>query len=100
MNKTIAIIGGTQYQTFQKIGKKNGCDVLFHDGKAVSPIKKELRNMIRKADCVVILLGACSHSSMGVAKEMANKFGKQICYQEGRGATGAIQTALQHLSAA
>lgn len=56
MKKTIAIFGGSQEATYKKVGAKFGCDVLFHTGKSRNGgNKKEFRNIIKKADCVVVL---------------------------------------------
>ncbi|MBU7595861.1 DUF2325 domain-containing protein (plasmid) [Metabacillus halosaccharovorans] len=98
MKKTIAIFGGSQELTYRKIGEKNGVNVIFHSGKSRNGgNKKEFRTVIKKADCVVVLLGAVGHVSMDVVKDVAKKLGKTVIYHDGRGATGAIKSCLEFL---
>ncbi|MBF0706630.1 DUF2325 domain-containing protein (plasmid) [Alkalihalobacillus hwajinpoensis] len=99
MNKTIAIFGGSQEKTYQKIGAKHGCKVLFHQGKTRNGgNKKEFRNIIKKADIVVCLVGALGHVSMDVVKEISKKNNKTIVYHNGFGASGAIQSCITIMS--
>lgn len=96
MGKTIAIIGGTQEQTFKKVGKKAGCQVLFHNG--LSGSKKEFGPLINKADGVVILLGACGHRTMDIVKGLCKENNVKLAFQQGFGASGAISKGLTMLS--
>ncbi|QDX90909.1 DUF2325 domain-containing protein (plasmid) [Brevibacillus laterosporus] len=75
------------------MGLKNGFKILFHDGKLRKKNgMQEIKNMIKKADCVVILSGACGHRSMWAAKEFSKEFNKTILYTDnGFGITGAIE---------
>lgn len=99
MNKTIAIFGGSQEQTFKKLGSKFGCQVLFHNGKKRNGgNKKEFRNLIKKSDCVVVLEGACGHVSMDVVKVLCKSMNKELVFHKGFGATGAIQKCLDKLN--
>lgn len=92
---TIAIIGGSQEGTFKKIGKKLECEILFHTGKTRNGgTKKDFRPLVKKSDCVVILLGACGHVTMDVVKDLCKDNGKKIIFQEGFGASGAIKAGL------
>lgn len=92
--KTVAIFGGSQEDTFKKIGKQYGLNVLFHNGKVRNGKQtKEFRTIIKKSDCVVVLLDACGHVAMDIVKEYAKKMNKKIIFQKGFGATGAIKTA-------
>ncbi|MCM3619805.1 DUF2325 domain-containing protein [Sutcliffiella horikoshii] len=101
MKKKIAIFGGSQESTYKQVGKKMGCEVLFHSGKTRNGgNKKEFRSIIKKADVVVVLLGACGHVSMDIVKELCKKSGKPIEYVNGFGASGAIQKGLGIISAA
>ncbi|MFP7442525.1 MULTISPECIES: DUF2325 domain-containing protein [Bacillus] len=96
---TIAIIGGSQENTFKRIGSKYGCEILFHCGKTRNgATKKDFRPIIKKADCVVINLGACGHVTMDVVKELCKTSGTIITFQEGFGASGAIKAGLNALS--
>ena len=98
MKRKIAIFGGSQEVTFKKIAKKNGCDVVFHNGKSRNGgNKKEFRNVIKKADCVVVLYDALGHISMDIVKELSKKMDKPIDFIPGRGATGAVNAGLQLL---
>ena len=95
----IAIIGGSQEQTFKKVGKKMGCDIMFHPGKTRNgATKKEFRPFIKKADCVVVLLGACGHVTMDVVKELCKEHGVTLTFQQGFGASGAIQSGLNAIN--
>lgn len=104
MKKTVAIFGGSQEQTYVKVGKKYGYNVLFHNGKTRNGAnKKEFRNIIKKADCVVVLLGACGHVSMDHIKDLCKKMNKTILFQNGFGASGAFkmcEEVLQNQTAA
>jgi hypothetical protein len=95
--KTIAILGGSQQQTFQKIGKKHGFKkIICHSGKETPSIKKDIRHMAKKADCLVVLLGACSHEAMHLAKQFCKQQETDIYFSKGFGATGAFQTITEH----
>jgi len=99
MKTTIAIIGGSQKQTFERIGKKYGCEVIFHNGKVRNGgVKKNFESIIRKADCVVVLLGAISHTTMNTVKKLCKKEGKIVVFQNGFGASLAIQSVLNALA--
>lgn len=98
IKKTVAIIGGSQEQTYKKIGKKLGCDVLFHNGKTRNGgTKKEFRPLVQKADCVVILLGACGHITMEIVKDLCKENAVQLIFQQGRGASGALTMGMSAL---
>lgn len=100
MNKPIiAIIGGSQERTFKQIGAKMGCQVLFHGGKVRNGgTKKDFRPIIKKADCVVVNLGAIGHVTMDVVKEICKESNKKIVFQEGFGASGAVHAGLNALT--
>lgn len=92
MKKTVAIFGGSQEKTYINVGKKYGYNVLFHNGKARNGgNKREFRNIIKKADCIVVLLGACGHVSMEHVKDLSKKLNKKVIYQNGFGASGAFK---------
>lgn len=97
MAKTIAIFGGSQEQSFKKLGKKAGFEVLFHGGKTRNGgNKKSFKTLIEKSDCIVVLYGACGHVSMDMIKEISKKEGKNVIYQKGFGASGAIQACTEY----
>ncbi|MEK3992707.1 DUF2325 domain-containing protein [Robertmurraya sp. FSL R5-0851] len=99
MKKTVAVFGGSQETTYKQIGKKHGVEVLFHCGKSRNGgNKKEFRNLVKKADCVVILLGALGHVSMDIVKEVCKELGVQMITHDGRGASGAIQKCVSFLN--
>ncbi|WP_126429953.1 DUF2325 domain-containing protein [Brevibacillus marinus] len=93
--KTVAIIGGSQKCTFEKIGRELGFKVLFHDAKVDRKKNgmQELRRIIKYADCVIVLQGACCHRSMWAAKDFAKELSKPIAFQKGFGASGALELA-------
>ncbi|MFC0273597.1 DUF2325 domain-containing protein [Metabacillus herbersteinensis] len=99
MKNTVAIFGGSQEATYKKIGEKHGLSIIFHIGKTRNGgNKKEFRNLIKKADCVVVMLGACGHVSMDIVKEVSKKLGKEIIFHEGFGASGALKECAERLS--
>lgn len=101
MKKTIAVFGGSQELTFKKLGQKQGLNVLFHCGKTRNGgNKKEFKTLIKKADCVVVLLGAIGHVSMDVVKEVCKQQGVEVLFHNGFGASGAIQMCVEHLNCA
>lgn len=98
MKKTIAIFGGSQEATYKKIGNKYGVNVLFHCGKSRNGgNKKEFSKLVKKADCVVVLLGAVGHVSMDIVKELCKEMGKEVVFHNGFGASGAIQLGLDQM---
>ena len=97
--ETIFIIGGSQEQTFKKIGKKKGVNVIHHNGKIRNgATTKGFRPFIKKSDCVVVLLGACGHRAMETIRELAKEEGKAVCFQEGFGASQAIEKGKELLA--
>ena len=97
--KTVAIIGGSQEQTFKKLGKKMGCNVLFHNGITRNGgTKKEFRPLVKKADCVVVLLGACSHVTMDIVKSLCKENGITLAFHQGFGVSGALTAGLDLIS--
>lgn len=99
--KTIAIIGGSNKQTYQKVGKKLGCNVLFHNGiTSGGSARKTFRPIIKKADCVVVLLGACGHISMDIVKELCKEHNRKFTFHRGFGASGPLSLGLDLLKKA
>jgi hypothetical protein len=92
--KTIAIIGGSQKQTFQRLATKQGCRVLFHDGKSKRKKEEVFVPIVRQADCVLIMMGALNHPTMWTVRKIAEKLGKPIAYHQGYGGTGALKKGL------
>ncbi|MEK3723256.1 MULTISPECIES: DUF2325 domain-containing protein [Paenibacillus] len=94
--KIVAIIGGSQTDTFKKIGEKRGVIVEHHNGKTGGgSVESYFLRIINKADVIIILKGAIKHTSMWAVRELAEKKGKKIDYHDGFGATGALEKALQ-----
>ncbi|WP_426446257.1 DUF2325 domain-containing protein [Paenibacillus sp. S-38] len=94
--KTVAIIGGSQTDTFKKLGEKRGLLVEHHDGKTGGgSIDVYFQRIINKADVIIVLRGAIKHTSMWAVRELAEKKGKKIDYHDGFGASGALEKALQ-----
>lgn len=101
MRKTVAIFGGSQEATYKRIGQKNNVNIIFHSGKTRNGgNKKEFKTLVKKADCVVVLLGAVGHVSMDIVKEVCKDLGKDVLYHNGFGASGAIQRCVEHLNTA
>lgn len=99
--KTVAIIGGSQERSFQQLGEKMGCNVLFHNGKTrKGKTKREFQSIVQNSDCVVILLGACSHDTMNAVKDLCKKMKVNLEFQQGRGGSQAIQKGLGSLQKA
>lgn len=96
--KTIGIIGGSQEQTYKKIGKKYGFKVVHHNGKVRNGADARVfRPIIKNCDVIVVCLDACGHVTMDCVKDLAKKMEKKIDYIKGFGATGAIQKAITML---
>jgi hypothetical protein len=94
--KTVAIIGGSQTDTFKKMGEKRGIIVEHHNGKTGGgSVDSYFQRIINKADVIIILKGAIKHSSMWSVRELAEKKGKKIDYHNGFGASGALEKAIQ-----
>ncbi len=98
---TITIIGGSQEETFKKLGAKKGCTIQFHNGKDRKGRKGTGANtflpLIKKSDCVVILGGACSHLTMYTVKELCKDLNIKVIYQKGFGASGAIDKGIAEI---
>lgn len=96
---TLTIIGGSQEQTYKKVGAKSDCQILFHNGKSRNGgVKKDFRPLIKKADCVVLLLGAVGHVTMDVVKELCKETNTKVVFHQGFGASGAINSGLQAIA--
>lgn len=96
---TLAIIGGSQEQTYQKVGSKSNCQILFHCGKARNGgVKNDFRPLVKKADCVVVLLGAVGHVTMDLVKELCKETNTKVVYHKGFGASGAVNSGLQAIA--
>ncbi|MBB3113911.1 hypothetical protein FHS18_006026 [Paenibacillus phyllosphaerae] len=94
--KVVAIIGGSQTNTFNKLGERHGFIVEHHDGKTGGgSVESYFTRIINRADVVIILRGAIKHTSMWAVRELAEKKGKKIDYHDGFGATGAFEKALR-----
>lgn len=102
MKKTLFIVGGSQEQTFKKVGKSNGCEVIFHPGKVRNGgVKSAFQKSVKKADCVVVLTEACGHTTMYAIKELCKALGTKVVFHtEGFGATGAVNAGLKRMAAA
>lgn len=90
---TIAIIGGSEAESIQKIAKKQGIEILFHNGK-MSQCTDKYQSMIRKADVVTLMVDALNHNSMKEARRLAKLQNKPMVFPKGRGLSTAIYMAL------
>jgi len=89
--KKICIIGGSQKETYERIGMKKGYKVVHHNGKTGGGnIIKQILPMIRKADVVILMKGALNHHAMWKARELAEKRNIPIYFHQGFGASGAF----------
>lgn len=93
--KTLAIIGGTQEETLKKLGKKGGFRILYDN--AYRPKRKKYEKIISSSDCVVVMVGACSHRAMWMAKEISGMTDTPIRFVKGRGVTGAILKGMEEI---
>lgn len=99
--KNICIIGGSQKETFEKIGKKRGFKVLHHDGKTGGgKVEKQIISLVRKSDYLVIMMGAIKHQTMWVVRDLAESLGVPIIFHDGFGASGAFEKLESVLGAA
>lgn len=99
---TIFIVGGSQEQTFKKIGKKQNCNILFHPGKVRNGgVKSAFRKSVKDSDCVVVLVEALGHGTMYQIKDLCKELGKKVVFHtEGFGATGAVTAGVKMIAAA
>lgn len=98
MKMTIGIVGGSQEKTYQLVGSKYGCKILFHNGKTRNGgVKSDYKKIVRQSDCVVMLYGALGHGSMDVVKELCKEMKKPMIFQKNFGATGAIKKGIEIL---
>lgn len=89
----VAIVGGYNQGTYEKLLKKMGnVEFQFHNGKPRHNNKRALENMIKDADCVIIVQSACSHMSMWDAKDAAKKCNKTVYYAKGIGLSSVLNT--------
>lgn len=100
--QTIFIVGGSQEQTFIKIGKKQNCNILFHPGKVRNGgVKSAFRKFVKNSDCVVVLVEALGHETMYQIKDLCKEYGKKVVFHtDGFGATGAVTAGVNMMSAA
>ncbi|MFT9486030.1 MAG: DUF2325 domain-containing protein [Tepidibacillus sp.] len=97
--KRLAVIGGNQKNTLQKMANKKGLELIHHDGKVLGKgFTKTFETIVRKADAVVIMKGACNHNTMWLVKDLAKKYDKPIGYSEGIGASAALEAGNQLLT--
>jgi hypothetical protein len=95
MKKTIFIVGGFNKTGYEEIGKKKGnYNVLFHNGIIKRQSTMVFKKLVKQADCVVLLQAACSHKTMWEVKRISKKYEVPITYPRGRGASGAINSAI------
>lgn len=87
----VAIVGGYNQDTYEKLLKKIGpVDINFFDGIPKKNNKRILEILIKDVDYVIIVQGACSHTSMWNAKEAAKKLNKAVYYARGLGLSAII----------
>ncbi|WP_066412757.1 DUF2325 domain-containing protein [Sutcliffiella cohnii] len=97
--QTVLIFGGSQQDTYVKVGEKMNCNVIFHGGKSRNGgVKKTFKSLVEKADCVVVMGGAIGHVSMDVVKKLCKEMNKPVVYQKGFGASLGIQRGLNAIS--
>ncbi|MDP4087244.1 MAG: DUF2325 domain-containing protein [Bacillota bacterium] len=90
---TIAIIGGSEVNSLQKVAQKRGIEILFHDGK-MSQRTDKYEGMVRKADVVTLIVDALNHNSMKTARDLAKKHNKPLVFSRGRGLSMALYLSL------
>jgi ABC-type ATPase with predicted acetyltransferase domain len=90
----IAVIGGKSEELFRKTAEKFGHQVLHCLSFGKQSPKKKLSSIIKKADVVLIIGSACSHSDMYAAKSLSKKFNKKFKVLRSQGASLVIQTAI------
>ncbi|GEN36607.1 DUF2325 domain-containing protein [Aneurinibacillus danicus] len=92
--KTVLVIGGHTKQAFERKAKERGIRILFHSAhNKRKDGKKMFEPLVRKSDCVIIMLNACSHHSMWDVKSLSKEHSKPVIYQKGLGATQALERA-------
>lgn len=97
--QTVLVIGGFNKKGYQEMGKKLGeFKILFHDGIIKRQSISVFENLVKKADCVVLLQAACSHKIMWEVKKLSKQYSVPISYPRSRGITSAIQSAMRMLN--
>ncbi|HHY27913.1 MAG TPA: DUF2325 domain-containing protein, partial [Desulfitobacterium dehalogenans] len=74
----------------KSIGKLKNIELRFHDGVPRRNNKKLLENIIKGADCVIIVQMVCSHLSMWDAKDVARKCNKKVYYSQAKGLASVL----------
>jgi hypothetical protein len=93
----IAIIGGHNQDTYGKLFKRMGqVEIHFHDGIPKKNNKRSMETLIRDVDYIIIVQGACSHTSMWDAKEAAKKCNKEVLYTKGIGISSMVNRIRAH----
>lgn len=88
----VAIVGGHNQDTYGKIFKKVGqVEIHFHDGIPKKNNKRNLEHLIKDVDYVIIVQGACSHTSMWDAKEAAKKCKKEVYFPRRLGLSSVVE---------
>ncbi|RKJ74816.1 DUF2325 domain-containing protein [Butyricicoccus sp. 1XD8-22] len=95
---TVAVIGGYHGKAILNQGKKLGVDVIHHDG--LSHRKKEMYNIVKKADSVVIILNTCGHTAQDFIKEACKESNTPIVFSKSSGASSVIRQAMNCVSVA
>lgn len=93
---TVAVIGGYHGKAILNQGKKLGVDVIYHDG--LSHRKKEMYNIAKKADSVVVILNACGHTVQDFIKEACKELDTPIVFSKSSGASSVIRQGMECVS--
>ncbi|MDF2647434.1 MAG: hypothetical protein K0Q73_3239 [Paenibacillus sp.] len=94
--KTVAVIGGFKIETIETMAEKKGgvIKLMFHNGKIKSKQGvKKLENIVKQSDCIILMKDACSHQAMWDTKSLSKHYNKPIFYQNGIGASAALERA-------
>lgn len=91
MSRVIGIVGGKQ-KNFQRIERRFDVKIRYHDGHGNDVrTKRELKELIRSSDVVVMIISEISHASMYLVRDESKKWGKEVIYHKGKGVHEVIQ---------
>jgi len=95
---TVAVIGGFHGKAILNQGKKMGIDVIHHDG--LSHRKKEMYNIAKNADSVVVILNACGHTAQDFIKDACKELNTPIVFSKSSGASSVIRQGMECIQSA
>lgn len=97
----VAIIGGYERgeSALGRVAERLGHEYEFHPGHTAGRGSDEIRRLVARADCVVIVTDVNSHNAVKVARVEAQRLGRKVHLMRRIG-TGGLARLLQDPAAA